>query len=77
MEPLLTLMHDTANTIDRIRDNRDVISRWAKDNAKKCSDAGISTTLLFVAVQYLKSYEKRLKDELDAYYNHAKTPNND
>ncbi len=62
--PLLSLMHDTAHDLDRLRDVSSNISRILKET----KEPNIDKTVFYVYVEYIKTARKDIMDKLDNYY---------
>jgi hypothetical protein len=75
--PLLGLMHDVNNVIDRIRDHNDLMVEWLKENGKLITKENGFTknSNPYVIVEYMKSHVKELRSIMDAYYNEQKQYN--
>lgn len=63
-----TLIHDTNRDTSAIESRIRQLSDWLKENGKKMTESGIENSSAFVLVEYLKSANKRIQDDIDTYY---------
>lgn len=67
MTPLMSLMHDTANTLDRLKTALNNLDKWKKEHAKVLNDVP-NNTIVWVVAEYFRTGIKELQTQLDAYY---------
>lgn len=66
------LVHDLNSATTDIDYYIKKLSEWLRENSKIISEIGIKTSLPYVAVEYLKSRNKEIKDAQDKYYEQFK-----
>lgn len=69
MSPLLSLMHDTAHTIEEFKHKLKLFDGWNKEYAAKMKEMGLQAdSKPFIIAEYFRSNIKKLTLELDTYY---------
>lgn len=60
-------MHDTANSLDRLKNALRNLDKWKKENARALSDIP-NNSVVWVMAEYFRTELKKIQEQLDAYY---------